>query len=85
MNSDVQELYTHTVRQWPISERLRLAVLILDDLANVVAVSPARQPLNEDQRKAALNELLRHAGHSAAGRKGFFRARQSGGRARGGC
>lgn len=36
MNSGVQELYTETVRQWPISERLRLAVLILDDLANPI-------------------------------------------------
>jgi hypothetical protein len=35
--------------------------LILDDLANVVAVSPARQTLSEDQRKAALDDLLRHA------------------------
>jgi hypothetical protein len=67
MNSDVQEFYTHTVRQWTISERLRLAVLILDDLADVVAVSPARQPLSEDQRKAALNELLRHAGAVSSG------------------
>jgi hypothetical protein len=39
-----------------------LAVLILDDLANIVAVSPTRQALNEDQRKAALDELLRRAG-----------------------
>ena len=67
MNSDVQELYTETVRQWPISERLRLAALILDDLANIVAISPARQALSEDQRKAALDELLRHAGAVSSG------------------
>ncbi|MGH9751687.1 MAG: hypothetical protein ACREA2_02800 [Blastocatellia bacterium] len=67
MNSDVQELYTETVRQWPISERLRLAVLILDDLANIVTVSPARQSLSEAQRKVALDELLRHAGDVSSG------------------
>ncbi len=67
MNSDVQELYTETVRQWPISERLRLAVLILNDLSNAVAVFPARQPLSEDQRKAALEKLLRHAGAVSSG------------------
>jgi hypothetical protein len=70
MNSDVQELYTDTVRQWPISERLRLAVLILNDLANIVTVSPARQALSESQRKAALDELLRHAGAVSSGNPG---------------
>jgi hypothetical protein len=67
MNSDVQELYTETVRQWPISERLRLAALILDDLANIVAIFPPRQALSEDQRKAALDDLLRHAGAVSSG------------------
>jgi hypothetical protein len=67
MNSNVQELYTQTVRQWPISERLRLAALILDDLANAVAVFPERQPLSKDQRKVALDDLLRHAGAVSSG------------------
>jgi hypothetical protein len=67
MNSNVQELYMQTVRQWPISERLRLAVLILDELATATPVFQSRQPLSEEQRKAALDELMRHAGAVSSG------------------
>ncbi|MGH9836439.1 MAG: hypothetical protein ACREBD_25690 [Blastocatellia bacterium] len=67
MNSNVQELYAQTAPQRPISERLRLAVLILDELASAAQAFPVRQPLSEDQRKAALDDLLRHAGAVSSG------------------
>ncbi|MCG3144538.1 MAG: hypothetical protein HONDAALG_01968 [Gammaproteobacteria bacterium] len=67
MISDVQELYIQTVRQWPAQKRLRLAALILDDLANIKPVFQARRPLSEEQRKAALDELMLHAGAVSSG------------------
>jgi hypothetical protein len=62
MNAEVQQLYAQTVRQWPAQERLRLAALILDELANPAPVAQARSPLSAEQRQVALAELLRHAG-----------------------
>jgi hypothetical protein len=67
MNHNAQELYQRTVRQWPIPERLRLAALILDELASAAPVLAAHQPLSEEQRKTALAKLLRHAGAVSSG------------------
>ncbi|MDX2031521.1 MAG: hypothetical protein SF339_12670 [Blastocatellia bacterium] len=66
MNTEVQELYTQTVRQWPPQEQLQLAAMILDELARAQFAVPARV-LSDEQKRAALAELLRHAGAVKSG------------------
>jgi hypothetical protein len=41
MASNAKEIYAETVRQLPPNERLRLAALILDELAGAVAFADA--------------------------------------------
>jgi hypothetical protein len=57
MSDHVQEFYQQAVRPLPAQERLRLAALILAEIA-----WPDRMPLSEQDRKDALDQLLRHAG-----------------------
>ncbi len=61
---DAQQIYAQAVRQLPVQERLRLAALILGELADASATAP---PLDERLRKTALEQLMSHAGAVSSG------------------
>jgi hypothetical protein len=62
MLTTAQEIYIQSIRSLPETERLRLAAIILQEMA-----IPQRQPLTEFERKEALAQLLRHAGAVSSG------------------
>ena len=64
--TNAQEIYHQAVRHLPVQERLRLAALILDEIAEG-GDFPPRPALNEEQRRAALEELMQHAGVARSG------------------
>lgn len=69
MSTNAQEIYRQSVRQLPEQERLRLAALILGEIAGDVSASeqtPSAQ-LDGKQRSDALRALMEHAGAVASG------------------
>ncbi len=71
MSIDAQEIYRRSVRQLPEQERLRLAALILDEIAGDTRATEQTQHtlplLDAEQRARALRKLMEHAGAVASG------------------
>jgi hypothetical protein len=60
--SDVQEIYSRTVRPLPLQDRLRLAALILDEIT-----TPEREQMSPDDARQAEERFARHIGSVGLG------------------